>query len=162
MNTDLSLKLGTTDDDQKLNQLLRSIQISRNPRLLGGYTCSLSTDKKYRRIKEKKDMHVNHLQFKSAFKKFMVNPESSPNRQNQNKSTISDYQDEFQPFVKERDHLGRMIGPSVLLKSSQSDILNSENTRAQSEMNNYESSKNDDSLILLSGDILLDSQPHRA
>ncbi len=61
MKTDLSLKLSTTDDDQKLNQLLRSIQISRNPRLLGGYTCSLSTDKKFRRIKEKKDMHVNHL-----------------------------------------------------------------------------------------------------
>ena len=157
MKTDLSLKLSTTDDDKKLNQLLRSIQISRNPRLLGGYTCSLSTDKKFRRIKEKKDMHVNHLQFKNAFKKFMVKPESSPNRQNLNKSTISDYQEDFQPFVKERDHLGRMIGPSVLLKSSQSDILNSENTRAQSEMNNYESSKNDDSLILLSGDILLDS-----
>ena len=29
-------------------------------------------------------------------------------------------------------------------------------------MNNYQSSKNEDSLILLSGDILIDSQPNRA
>lgn len=59
MNTDQSLKITTPDADQHLNQLLRSIQISRNPRLLGGFTSSLNTDKKYRRMKENKDIHSN-------------------------------------------------------------------------------------------------------
>ncbi len=74
MSTDKTLKVITPDDDHQLNQLLRSIQVSRNPRLLGGYTSSLSTDKKYRRMKEKKDIHSNQLQFRSAFKKFMADP----------------------------------------------------------------------------------------
>ena len=46
--------------------------MSRNPKLLGGYTCTISSDKKYRRMLEKKDIHVNNLEFKNAFKKFMV------------------------------------------------------------------------------------------
>ncbi len=86
-------------------------------------------------MKEKKDIHSNQLQFRKAFKKFMADPQSSPNRQ---KNTIvSDYSEDFLPFIKERDHLGRMIGQSNLLKSHKSELLESENTRAQSELNNY-------------------------
>ena len=48
-----------TNSDEHLNKLLRSIEVSRNPRLIGGFTTSLSTDLKYRRIKEKKDIHSN-------------------------------------------------------------------------------------------------------
>jgi hypothetical protein len=48
-----------TNSDEHLNKLLRSIEVSRNPRLIGGFTTSMSTDLKYRRIKEKKDIHSN-------------------------------------------------------------------------------------------------------